>query len=77
MSKVFLLNVSHRQQPKLILELPDDIAAGRTSAAHNFLFDMSTHVPVHKFVDQKETTTFTTSLPPNECVSNHKQGLTG
>ena len=50
MSKVFLLNVSHRQQSKLILELPDDIAAGRTSAAHNNLFDMSTHVPVHKFL---------------------------
>ena len=75
MSKV--IKVFHRKQPKLILELPDDIAAGRTSAAHNNLFDMSTCVPVHKFVDQKATTTLTTSLPPNACVSNHKQGLRG
>ena len=74
MSKVILPNVSHRKQPKLILELPGDIAAGRTSAAHNFLFDMSTRVHAHKFVDQKATTKLTTSLPPNAYVSNHEQG---
>ena len=39
-----------KKQPKLILELPDDNAAERTSAAHNNLFDMSTRVPVHKFL---------------------------
>ena len=50
MSNVIAPNVSHRKQPKLILELPDDIAAERTSAAHNNLFDMSTRVPVHKFL---------------------------